>query len=230
MNPLSIALVFAHPDDETFMMGATVRKLTELGHNVSLYTATSGDAGKFGRLPLTSRDQLAAKRRKELQNACHILGVKSLVIGPFADKGLSGLGHGVLQDAVADFLRTVNAQIVFTFPADGFSGHPDHTAISAAVFAAVPDTPCVRKLYVGASPVITQTHMVTTVIDVAPQRQAKLDALLAHETQVFSVERVYPDLSSRKTDCLSSTESFVLAWHDGIWWPSVSPVETDLHE
>ncbi len=228
MKPLQVTLVFAHPDDESFMMGGTVRKLVEHGHHVSLYTATSGDAGKYGHLQFDHRQQYAQKRREELHNACDYLGIESLTIGPFLDKGLSSLPEGILVAAVRDALVKTQAEIVFTFPEDGFSGHPDHTAISKAVFATIPTIPGVIKLYVGASPKETLRHRATTTIDIEAQRTAKMHALLAHETQVFSVERVYPDLTTHHEVCLSKTEQFILAWQQGQWWPGISNTETDF--
>lgn len=228
MIPSRVTLVFAHPDDESFMMGGTVRKLMEHGYHVSLYTATSGDAGKYGHLQFVSREQYAQKRREELHNACDHLGIESLSIGPFLDKGLSSLPEGVLVAAIRNEIIKTRAQIVFTFPEDGFSFHPDHTAISKAVFAAVPTIPDVEKLYVGASPQETLRHRATTSLDITSQRKAKMNALLAHETQIFSVERVYPNLSTQYEACLSSTEQFILAWQLGQWWPTVSETETDF--
>ncbi len=228
MKPLRITLVFAHPDDESFMMGGTVRKLMEQGHHVSLYTATSGDAGKYGHLQFDHREQYAQKRREELQNACDHLGIESLTIGPFFDKGLSSLPQGVLVAAVQETLVKNQPDIVFTFPEDGFSGHPDHTAISKAVFTAVPTINGIVKLYVGASPKEILRHPITSIIDINEQRTAKMNALLAHETQIFSVERVYPDLFTQHEASLNNTEQFILAWQEGQWWPVISEIETNF--
>ena len=38
-------VVWAHPDDETYLSGGTAAALVDLGHRVVAVTATRGDAG-----------------------------------------------------------------------------------------------------------------------------------------------------------------------------------------
>lgn len=222
----NVAFVFAHPDDESFMAGGTIRKLADAGHRVSLYTATSGDAGKSGLLKLANGETLAARRREELSAACAILGIADLEIGPYADKGLSGLDPSELTGVVSDFLSRREAEIVVTFPQDGFSGHPDHAAIHRATLSAFERVGGAARLYLGGSPAEAAIHPITTVVDIGATQAAKREALLAHESQIFSVRRVYPGIEQGAPQAISKTEAFILACAGNEWWPRVR--ETSL--
>jgi len=127
-----LALVLAHPDDETFGMGATVAHCAHEGVDVSLFCATDGDAGKSS-VPVTSPAELAMLRRNELISAAHLLGIREIVTKGHPDKGLSALDPEQLVGDVVAFLRAMQPDVVITFGPEGApTGHPDHRAISRA--------------------------------------------------------------------------------------------------
>ena len=65
----SLVAVFAHPDDETFAIGGTLARYAGEGVRCSLYCATDGDAGRSSGIPVSSRAELGALRRRELHAA-----------------------------------------------------------------------------------------------------------------------------------------------------------------
>ena len=75
---MKVLMVFAHPDDETFSLGGTTKKLTREGHKIILITATKGEAGMLGDPPITTRENLGKVREKELKRAAKITGIKKI--------------------------------------------------------------------------------------------------------------------------------------------------------
>ena len=133
----AIALVFAHPDDETFATGATVARYADAGVACHLLCATDGDAGKTSGIAVGSREELARLRRAELQEAARVLGIGTVHTLGLPDGGLGQADADALVGEVVRFLRAHRPQVVLTFGPEGApTGHRDHRAISRATTAA----------------------------------------------------------------------------------------------
>ena len=63
--PKKILLVFAHPDDETFSSGGTLIKLSQSGAEISLITATFGQAGQTGPYGQITPEEVGKIRESE---------------------------------------------------------------------------------------------------------------------------------------------------------------------
>jgi N-acetylglucosamine malate deacetylase 2 len=136
-----LAGVFAHPDDESRIVGGALARAAAAGVEVSLYCATRGEAGDPGRSPQNT----AALRGTELRAACATLGITTLWLDDFPDGGLDVVDGGLLDERIVRFLRTVRPQTVVTFGPDGRTGHPDHIVIgqrAEAAFHAAGDPGC----------------------------------------------------------------------------------------
>lgn len=129
-----IAVIVAHPDDETIGCGAL---LSHLEH-VVLVVVTDGaprDLNDARAAGFEDAASYAARRRRELASALDIAGCKPrLVTLAFPDQraahSLSALTH-----RIADILRCTNVSTVLTHAYEG--GHPDHDATAFAVHSAV---------------------------------------------------------------------------------------------
>lgn len=132
-----IGLVFAHPDDETFCVGGIVAKYAAAGVKIDLFCATNGDAGKSAGVPVSSREELAALRRKETRAACDVLGISEIDFGGFADGALESADQTKLVGDVVAFIRRRRPTLVLGFGPEGApTGHRDHKAMSRATMAA----------------------------------------------------------------------------------------------
>jgi N-acetylglucosamine malate deacetylase 2 len=129
-----VALVVAHPDDETIGLGGQLHRM----RGVTLVHLTDGAPSK----PQTAQwhgfdtpDAYAAARRAELEQACDLAGVlpdRRLRLG-VADQEASF--HLVdLARRLAALFAERGIEAVFTHPYEG--GHPDHDACAFAVRAA----------------------------------------------------------------------------------------------
>jgi len=132
-----IACVFAHPDDETFCVGGIVAKYAAAGIPIDLFCATNGDAGKSAGVPVSSREELAAIRRRELRAAADILGIGVVEMPGYRDGELGQLDSARLTGDIVAFIRRTRPTVVLTFGPEGApTGHADHQAVSRAATAA----------------------------------------------------------------------------------------------
>lgn len=221
MSPLTIAIITAHPDDEAFCASVTLHEATLRGHEVLCLLATPGNAGKTGRLGPMAPEELAEVRKKEMAKAAEAIGISLVEHLDYSDGKLQEVSREQLVSDVANFLRKHQVNIVLTFPEDGLSGHLDHKAIHYAVRDAVLSQRCesVRKLYYFASrPQAEAGHGPSIRIDSSLHWEVKRKALLAHQSQILSIERVFGDLSGPSASRLPY-ESFVLVWENGQAYP-----------
>ncbi len=139
---MSVLVCFhAHPDDEVFGTGGTMRKASDAGHRVVLVTATDGAVGEFPDGLLADGESLLERRRTELSNSAEILGVHRLVMLDYADSGMAGTAENknpvaftnIPVDDVAQRLAAIlteeNADVVTFYDSNGGYGHPDHIAV-----------------------------------------------------------------------------------------------------
>ena len=231
MPPPRILLIFAHPDDESFIAGGLVRRHADRGAETALVTATRGDAGRVGEPPLCSREELAAVRAAELERAAGILGIAHVCLLDYRDGHLAEAPAAGIRDVLVRRIREHRPHVVISFDPGGMNGHADHVAIARfaidAVAAAadprwagtagepyhvprllwnapVPPWEVTRPRSLGAEP------GVDFVIDVAPQRTAKAAALRAHRTQQVPIDRCF--FSKPDVDRILGIEVFRQAW------------------
>lgn len=121
----------AHPDDESFGMGAVIDALSRKGTDVHVLCLTQGEASTLGAAP-----DLAATRAGELRTAAEALGARSTELLDLPDGGLTDLDPDALRDIVARVVERVGPDGVLTMDSTGISGHPDHVAATAAALAA----------------------------------------------------------------------------------------------
>jgi LmbE family N-acetylglucosaminyl deacetylase len=128
--------VFAHPDDETLCAGGTFAKYARTGAEVCVVSFTRGGAGQIRDAAVATRASLAAVRERELDAAGKELGLTQVRCLDHPDGGLPDVDPAVLLQQAAELIDEFDPDVVVTFGPDGFSGHPDHVAIGAAVTAA----------------------------------------------------------------------------------------------
>ena len=139
--------VHAHPDDESIETGATMAKYAAEGAQVTLVTCTLGEMGEvippeLAHLAWDAGGGLGQYRIGELAKACAALGVTDhrFLGGPgrWRDSGMMGtpandepgcFWRADVDEAARDLLAIiteVRPQVLVSYDARGFYGHPDH--------------------------------------------------------------------------------------------------------
>ncbi len=133
----SVLAIVAHPDDETFGLGAVLERFTTAGAKVATLCFTRGEASSLG-----STDRpLAQIRHEELLKAAEVLGFERVKLLEHRDGGLSQQSLGQLGAEVAAMVSEVGADLLVVFDEDGVTGHPDHHRATEAALAGVADLP-----------------------------------------------------------------------------------------
>lgn len=128
----SVLVVVAHPDDESFGLGAVIDGFIAHGSRVAVLCLTEGESSTLG-----AGINLARMRRDELAAASEELGVDGAVMHHHPDGALSSVCRHILAGEVIDEVGAVHAEGLLVFDAPGVTGHPDHrAATSAALLAA----------------------------------------------------------------------------------------------
>ena len=90
-QPLTLMVIFAHPDDETFGIGGTIARYgADPDVRVVLICATRGEAGEISDPKLATPARLGEVREAELRCACRTMGVDSLHFLGYRDSGMVG--------------------------------------------------------------------------------------------------------------------------------------------
>jgi len=135
---LKLMAIFAHPDDESLGIGASLAKYADEGVETYLVCATRGERGWDGdEQDFPGLEAFGKVREAELHSAARVLGLQRVDFLDYID---GDLDQADPQQAIAKIvacLRTARPQIVITFPPDGSYGHPDHIAISQFTAAAL---------------------------------------------------------------------------------------------
>ncbi|MCI3920890.1 PIG-L family deacetylase [Paenibacillus sp. TRM 82003] len=220
----NVLFSYAHPDDETFLSAALIRRLADAGDPPALLLATRGDAGNNnGAFAHYSREALGALREAEMRRAADILGVGALHFLGLPDGKLHDADEGAFLQQITNFIRDNRPHTVFTFPPDGGNFHKDHMAISRVTTMAVASGACPsveRLYYVMSDTLASEGRRPTFAIDTEPHWPTKAEALRAHESQILAIERYFGKLDEFPE--ARRFETFVLAWERGAHWPEKS--------
>jgi N-acetyl-1-D-myo-inositol-2-amino-2-deoxy-alpha-D-glucopyranoside deacetylase len=169
-----LLLVHAHPDDESIATGATMAKYAAEGAAVTLVTCTLGELGEIippdlAHLAADRDGGLGQYRIGELAAACAALGVTDHRFlggaGRWQDSGMMGepsnqaagcFWQADVDEAAAallEVIRDVRPQVMVSYDANGFYGHPDHIqAHRVAMRAFGKAGGLVRKMYANTVP------------------------------------------------------------------------------
>lgn len=129
----SVLVVCAHPDDESFGLGAILSTFAYAGSQLSVLCFTHGEASTLQ----IADDDLATIRAGELADAGNVLGISRVELLDYPDGGLTAIPIDALAGHVERLAHDVDADVLLVFDHGGITGHPDHQqATDAALTAA----------------------------------------------------------------------------------------------
>ena len=185
-----VLVVVAHPDDESFGLGAVLLAFADSGSQLSVLCFTHGEASTLHGVD----GDLAIIRAEELDAASRRLGVERVELLDYPDGSLAAQAASELAGHVQRIAHETGAAMLLVFDHGGITGHPDHQAATDAALDAATtlDLPVYawviprsvadalnRELgthFVGREP--DHMHIVLTV-----DRAAQADAIDCHRSQ-----------------------------------------------
>jgi N-acetylglucosamine malate deacetylase 2 len=134
-----VLAVCAHPDDESFGLGAVLSTFAEFGIETRVLCFTQGEGSTLG----PHGADLAAVRAAELAAAAAVLGVRSFRLLSYADGGLREAATEGLCREVATSVDQGSVDCLLVFDEGGITGHADHerateVAVASAEYLALP--------------------------------------------------------------------------------------------
>ena len=210
MSAPAVLAVVAHPDDESFGLGALLSEAAAAGSRVGVLCLTHGEASTLHGVA----GDLRTLREQELRTAAERLGACWVRLLDHPDGGLANRTPDLVED-VGAAVRAFSPDVLLVFDRDGISGHPDHVAAtSAAVLVG-------RRLDVSvlawtlpqsvvdamaddgyAGFVGRPDRTIPLVVDV--DRAAQLEAVHEHASQAVPGSPLW-----RRLELLGSTENLV---------------------
>jgi N-acetylglucosamine malate deacetylase 2 len=207
LPPWQAALaVVAHPDDESFGLGAVLDAFARTGCSVSLLCLTRGEASTVH----GTDGDLRTLRTAELSSAAATLGLASAILAEHPDGELAVEPRA---DLVAEVVRAAaGADGLVVFDPSGVTGHPDHAAATLAAVEAADELGLPVLAWTLPLTVAQQlneecgTHFVghpPSEVDVvvAVTRERQLEASRAHVSQAIPTSVLW-----RRLDLLGDTE------------------------
>lgn len=128
----NVLAVVAHPDDESFGLGAVIDRFTGRGVPVGVLCFTHGESSTLHAAP----GDLATVRAAELRTAADILGVAPVRLLDYPDGQLGRTTVAELAGHVIRMIDETSPSHLLVFDEGGITGHPDHRAATAAALAA----------------------------------------------------------------------------------------------
>lgn len=128
----SVLAVIAHPDDESFGLGAVLATFIDAGSSAAAVCFTHGEASTLRGV----EGDLAHVRVDELRAAAQVLGVDPVRLLDFPDGALASVDVNELSARVVELAERAGADGLLAFDSDGVTGHPDHVRATAAALAA----------------------------------------------------------------------------------------------
>ena len=199
---MNIIAFFAHPDDETMLIGGTLALLARNGAQVHYLCATRGEGGEVGEPPLCTVEELGQKREREMGCAVQSLGGSSLSFlnfidprtGPEDELYAFSDDQNLLSDQIIEFIQKFHADVLITHGSSGEYGHPAHLLSHRAAKSAVSSlngSNSERLLYTVSAAfsghpkprLANRDDPAHLVIDVSPALGEKTAAAMCHETQ-----------------------------------------------
>ncbi len=128
----SVLVVVAHPDDESFGLGAVIDGMASAGSAVHVLCFTRGEASTVNE----SDADLSAARADELRQASAELGVATVTLLEYPDGGLAAARSSELEEHVTMLAARHRAEGLLVFDDTGVTRHSDHQAATAAAVGA----------------------------------------------------------------------------------------------
>ncbi|MGD1995875.1 MAG: PIG-L family deacetylase [Anaerolineae bacterium] len=236
-----VLCAIAHPDDETLFAGGILAMLAQNGWQIHILSATRGEGGEQGDVPVASREELGSVREQELRCAARALGASSVRFLDYVDPPI-GEGNALfpyteeldeLAGLIAAVVQEIRPTLLLTHGSGGEYGHSAHVVTHQGILRAhaqMRREGLAPHLYTFSANVPSRQDRVFNlddpadiVIDVTPWLPAKAAAAECHRTQHTLFFRHHPDAEDM-LGVVRSLESLHRVWpREGALLPIFEP-------
>ena len=198
---MKVLVIVAHPDDEVLGMGATIKKLTNDGHDVKVVILATGITSRRSSDYTNSTDyeinekikNITKKQLKELQkdakNAASIMGVTKLEMMDFPDNEMDKITNLEITKKIEKIIEEFRPVIVFTH--SEYDLNIDHKIIYNATITATRPTKkfIVKKVITFEVPSSTEWNfskkfVPNIFVDVTKELSVKIRAMKAYKNEI----------------------------------------------
>jgi LmbE family N-acetylglucosaminyl deacetylase len=123
----NVLTIVAHPDDESFGLGAVLSTFIESGTSVSVLCFTRGEASSLHGV----LGNLSTIRGEELRSAAREIGIADVHLKEFPDGGLEEIDVDKLAKEARDIAAVKKLDGILAFDSSGVTGHHDHIRATA---------------------------------------------------------------------------------------------------
>jgi len=164
---MNIIVFSPHPDDAEVLMGGTIARYTQQGHDVLIVLVTIPDQ--------------KAKRSEESKRAAEVLGARLSILDLDVRRLAFSRRTVVKFDGV---LRDFPPDVVYTCWIH--DSHQDHVTVAQATIAAARRNQCSLYMYEQALPsgITPYVFRPQVFVDISDTIETKIKSVLAHDSQV----------------------------------------------
>lgn len=193
LQPTSAMAIYAHPDDADVAAGGLLAQWASGGCAVHLVVVCDGAKGSHSIKPDTGI--LRETRREELEHAATLLGATTVISLDLPDGGVTN--DEALRSTLVGLIRQHRPDVVVgpdptaTFFGGVYVNHRDHRETGWAMLDAVAPAAAMPLYFptkgephqVGRL-LLSGTHEPDVVVDVTSSIEVKVQAILAHSSQL----------------------------------------------
>jgi LmbE family N-acetylglucosaminyl deacetylase len=192
LSPRAVVAVYAHPDDADVAAGGVIASWAAQGSDVYLVVTCDGSKGTHGTSSSSSR--LADLRRLELATAAKLLGVREVHCLDIVDGEVTNSDD--LRRILVEIIRRYRPEVVLgpdptaTFFGGVYVNHRDHRETGWALLDAVAPAAAMPLYYPETGEphqvtwlLLSGTHEPDVGVDITSSLDAKVNAILAHQSQ-----------------------------------------------
>lgn len=198
--------IWAHPDDESFMVGGILSMAADNGQDVICVTTTKGEAGvqDESKWPAAT---LGQTREKELESALDILGITNHHLFDYGDGKCADVSDDEILPEIAALIEQYQPDTIITFPPDGMTGHPDHQAVSRWARMAAAQATKVPQVYFAVQTQESYDAFLNVLDEQFNVYFATDNPIFVPEDECDVLVRLEPAVAARKAAALKAQAS-----------------------
>ncbi len=164
-----------HPDDDTFGMGGTIKKMTISGVQVTVAYFCDGSSGTPDGI---IDKKLIEVRKNEAKEAGKILGISEQVFFSYPDGKLAAGGASIR--VLSDLIERINPDIIFL--PSFLDNHPDHRIVNEILINTLTRMKIDEILLWGYE--VWTPAFINRLSEISLYIKTKQEAILAHRSQL----------------------------------------------